>query len=445
VTISRRTFIAAAVAATGAGGLATYALSGRETPPSTPQRLPAPLQSDILRRSFGINTHVTRTESPYAATPDAGGAVVELIRRLGASYWRERAAVEDPLQRRIARELAGIDCRQVATIGELGDSQGSISSTLRVLAGTYGSELPSVVAAIAGVNEPNASGADWVRASVRHQRTVFEQARRTTAFNGIPVLASAVQGNLDTSVLDMRALARTDNHRWADFGNMHHYPAGQVPTLGLDERLAAARSVVAGRQAWCTEIGYVDWLGHGPGNPVPEMVYAAYMPRALLEMVRRGVPAMIKYELLDQSNRSTSWEGHFGLVRCPSSDPKTWVEKPAYDVLRRLLDLTSDVGPVSPPARLVGTVTSGVSVMLLGKRDGTYILLLWRDVSLYDVTSKEIIADSPVPVTVSLTRRHPLSWGPLNAQQPSRQELLHEITIPVGGNVVALTVGLPGD
>jgi hypothetical protein len=438
--MSRRTFLAAALAATGLGGVGAYVAYGPEAGRPI-RKLPAPRESDILRRSFGVNTHLTRTESPYAGAPDAGRAVVALMQRLGASYWREKAAVEDPLQRAGANELAAIGCRQVATIGELGDSPGSVAATVQKLAQAYGTEVSSVVAAIAGVNEPNAAAEQWIRPSVTHQRTIFEQARRISSLDDVAVLASAVQGNLQTAVMAMRALASTDDQRWADFGNMHHYTAGQEPTLGLDERLSAARAVVDGRQAWCTEIGYVDWLGHGPGNPVPPAVYAAYMPTALLEMVRRGVPAMIKYELLDQSDRSDTWEGHFGLVKCPSNDPDSWVEKPAFWALQQLIDVTTDRGPAFPIKRLEGTVAGEVSTMVLAKRDGSYVVLLWRDVSLYDVSNKQLTPVAAIPVTLALVHRHPLSWGAVDSPNRSRPLVRSELSIPVAGSVVAVTVG----
>lgn len=441
MTISRRTFLAAAVAGTGAAGLATYAVLSPDAPPSTPENLPAPIPSDALRRSFGVNTHLTRVDSPYAATPGARDAVVQLMRQLGAAYWRERAFVEDPLQLDAAQELAAIGSRQVATIGELGDNLGSVSATVRNLERTYGTDVSSIVGAIAGANEPNADGGRWVESSVLHQRAVFEQARRLRALDDVPVLASAVKGDLETAVTDMRALAETSNARWADLGNFHHYTAGQVPTNGLDDRLSAARSVVDGRQAWCTEVGYVDWLGHGPGNPVPPGVYAAYISRALPEMVRRSVPAMIKYELLDQLNFADSWEGHFGLVECRSNDPDTWVEKPAFWALKRLLDLTSDPGAAFSPDSLEGTLTGDVSSMVLAKRNGSYVVLLWRDVSLYDVQAEETISVSPTQVTVKFPRRRDLAWGSVDSPSRSRPRMLSEVSVPVGGSVVALSVG----
>ncbi|MBA2444745.1 MAG: hypothetical protein H0V49_05380 [Nocardioidaceae bacterium] len=440
--LDRRTLLAA-VAGTGVAGFATYTLLSPEAEPARPsvQQLPGAIEADTVRRSFGVNTHLTRTSSPYAATPAAGGAVVELMDRLGAAYWRERAAVEDPLQTRAAQDLASIGCRQVATIGALGDSVEVVSSTVRQLAESYGADVRAVVAAVAGANEPNASGGDWVAGSLLHQQAVFEQTRSLPSLDDAFVLASGLKGDLSGAVAAMRALAETSYEKWADVGNIHHYTAGQVPTLGLDDRLAAAAAVVGDKPVWCTEIGYVDWLGHGPGNPVPPDVYAAYMPRALIEMVRRGVPAMIKYELLDDLDRADTWEGHFGLVYCPSNDPELWEEKPAFATLRRLLQMTGDEGPAFSPRPLPGMVTGDVSSMVLAKRNGSYVVLLWRDVSLYDVTAEESTPVAPITATLTLPSRRPLAWSAMNSASTSRPVLGAEIRVPVAGDVVAVTVG----
>ena len=72
-------------------------------------------------------------------------------------------------------------------------------------------------------------------------------------------------------------------------------------------------------------------------------------------------------------------------------------------VLARAADDGPSFRPTGLEMRLTGT---GVKSMLLGRRDGTHILLLWRDVDGYDTATDQPITVTPVTATLSFPVRH---------------------------------------
>ncbi len=77
---------------------------------------------------------------------------------------------------------------------------------------------------------------------------------------------------------------------------------------------------------------------------------------------------------------------NFGLLRNDGS------EKPAYKALKNLLNLLKDPGSSFTPGSLdyvLGGDTENVRHTLLQKADGKFYLILWQEVSGYNVDSKK--------------------------------------------------------
>ena len=164
--------------------------------------------------------------------------------------------------------------------------------------------------------------------------------------------------------------------------NGHMYPGGYKPSNEVSQITTAIRgSVPATKPLITTEAGYHNALNTTNGHlPVPEDVAGVYTPRVLLEHYLRGDKRVYTYELLDEFDDPalTNPEAHFGLLH------RDFTPKPAYTAMKNLLGLLSDPGPAFTPQALPIKVTgfpSDGKYVVTQKRNGQYVVLLWRDVS----------------------------------------------------------------
>jgi hypothetical protein len=435
--ITRRGFLAVAGATTVVSATGFGPARAAERPASMHA-----IASDTVRASFGVNTHVTWRDTPYAANDRCRAAVISLIESLGASWWRERAAVVDPTQIESARKLAARGCRQLAIIGDRDDLPEHLAATVASLPEAYGRAFPQVIRAVSGVNEPNVSG--WSPAEVvAQQRAIYRAARSHPAFRKTPIVAPALMGQVEEVVRDFRRLRDTDIAHWCDAADIHYYPPGRAPGYGLHPRLHASRKAFGTRRIFCSENGYVDQLSQQQGYAIPEKVAGVYAPRMLLELIKRGVRATMSYELLDQSNRANDdWMGYFGLVDSPGNDPSRWRRKPSYRALRRLIAITRDDGRAHDPRPLRLHLESEVPVrhLLLSRRDGSHMLLLWRDTSIYDPVRRERINVRARRSTIVLDTRHDLRVVGVSSGASRILKDVRRAHFPIGAEVVAVHI-----
>jgi len=118
---------------------------------------------------------------------------------------------------------------------------------------------------------------------------------------------------------------------------------------------------------------------------VPEDVAGKYIPRLFLEQFNYGIPGTFLYELINVGNDPNDPEKNFGLLRNDGS------EKPAYIALKNMINFLKDPGPNFTLGALNYSLSgnsNNVHHRLLEKRDGTFYLILWQEVSSFNVNSK---------------------------------------------------------
>jgi hypothetical protein len=156
-----------------------------------------------------------------------------------------------------------------------------------------------------------------------------------------------------------------------------------------------------------TETGYYN-------NPVqfgwiPEHLSAKYIPRLYAKYFNRGIERTYLYELANQGPSTSDREQNFGLVRFDMT------EKPGFNALENLIDLLEEPGaPAFTPASLDYTLTGSGAVAalhhtLLQKSNGTFYLLLWAEVPVFNRTANQNqgmeIINNPLAVTLTLNTR----------------------------------------
>jgi hypothetical protein len=202
-----------------------------------------------------------------------------------------------------------------------------------------------------------------------------------------------------------------------DYGNLHPYPGGIMPLSNFENERTMMSLVSGSKPLVITEVGYhADTTTDDSHRGVSEAVNASYTPRILLEAYRDGIERTFFYQFVDPFTEAqriqkglSPAEGSFGLLR------NNLTPRPSFIALRNLMDaVDGDSAPVGSPDGLelgFEGAPSDMRRLLLRSADGSYALVLWRQVSLWDRIGKRPVTAAPVPVDVvmgepiSLARR----------------------------------------
>lgn len=419
--------LAAVLAAAGAG-------ASLSSPPARALGLPQveAVSAGSVVDGIGLGVHMAYEDTPYV---DAS-RVADALTDLGVRHVRDDLFLRDPEQ------YAALTTLAEAGIGiDLIMGRPSSSARSAEYVTTAATQLPAgAVESLEGPNEWDISGrAGWAEELRAFQSELFAAARANPATADLPVLAPALAFRRGYDTLGSMQGS-------SDVANGHLYTGGLPPSSQLDASLSQLRSVTGNQRVVYTETGYNNAVNTTSGHlPVPESVSATYMPRLVLEHASRGVERVYSYELIDEFEdpARTNIEASFGLLR------RDWTPKPAYHALRNLVDLLEEPGaPEHAAAPLALSIDGGgsdVRRLLTQRLDGTYVLLLWRDVSIYHPSSRTLLPVVPSPVTVTLE-----DSASIDVHRPtgSSSALAHvegtSTTVALDGDVVALVISKPG-
>ena len=396
-------------------------------------------QAEKLADHFGVVIHLNFQDDIYGHEH----AVVAKMKEIGARHARSRLTVGLEGVRRGFVALADAGCQINGTCQVFGlRHQPSARQLMREVREFYGGERGGVFSSFEGVNEPNNNGVPWVRETRTRTKALWEAAKAHGSTDSIPIIGPALA---DTWTLrrDYRELG--DLRRFTDRGSIHLYPRGTRPSVLINEHVRWARHTYGNQPFVCTEGGYNNLLRHTRLQPVPEDVAGVYGPRHLLEHYIRGI-RLFRYELLDDVDPDRNdWEAHFGLIAVRSKRPEDWRDKPAFNAMKRFMNLVGDRGPAFHPERLgVGLSGGGADFrkVLLQRRDGTHLLILWRDVSVYDATRQRHQRVRADRITVRLANPAGVRvFSPSRQTQPLATPGVVDVChVPLGGEVKVLEI-----
>jgi hypothetical protein len=326
--------------------------------------------------SVGVNVRLHLTNSTgYGDFTKVKNRLLELgVRHVGDGLCHNCPA---HLQRLEALGPLGIK----ATLGVGNQTDGALrDQRLQVIR----ERLLGVTEAIVGPNEVDWGGDPyWVSNTRAYQAALYDRVNDDPALRHLPVIGpSLVQRDSRAILGDLSA--------HLDQGNIHPYPAGVPPMSDLPMEFGLAAHVSGNKPLIATETGYhddTDFTGIHRG--ASERAIANYTPRSVLEAFRQGIdrtflfqladawsPAQVeKWNLSEQSNS-------FGLLRSDQTP------KPAFYALRNLmLAVDADSAPVAQPGGLRLDLVNeppDLRKLLLRSADGSYALVLWRTVSVWD-------------------------------------------------------------
>lgn len=404
-----------------------------QTPPPTADAAVAvtqPVDADSVADSYGVGIHLAFLDTPYRDASAVAGALHDL----GVRHVRDDLYLDNP------RQYDGI-----ATVAKQGvrfdliTGRPTSGADPATYVQTVADRLPQgSVESLEGTNEWDISGRpDWVNEMVARQQALWTAAKSNPATADLPILSPALAFRWNYAAVP-------DLSPYSDLANAHMYPGGYPPSNEVSRITTALRGAVPGKPLVVTEAGYHNAVNTTNGHlPVPEDVAGVYLPRLMLEHYLHGDMRTYSYELIDEFDDPglTDPEAHFGLLRHDLSP------KPAYTAMKTLVGLLSDPGPSFTPTSLPASVDGAPSdtrMLLTQKRDGQYVLLLWRDVSVYDPLLHTHIATTPANVTVNLGS--PASLGVYRVSSgptPVTKTVAQTLPLQLDGAVTAVTIDPP--
>jgi hypothetical protein len=221
--------------------------------------------------------------------------------------------------------------------------------------------------------------------------------------------------------------------------------------LGLEFQLAS--QVSGSKPLVATETGYHDDIAYtGVHRGASERAVGFYTPRSVLEAFRAGIERTYLFQLADAWSPAqqaqygfSDQHNSFGLLRYDQSP------KPGFTSLRNLMRaVDSDSAPVESPGALrFGLEGAGPDVrqLLLRAADGSYALVLWRTVSVWNRDSRVDLYPAADPLEVVFGERIGVAqrFDPVvsDAEQ-ARWNDPRRIPVEVGGGPVVLKLTPPG-
>jgi hypothetical protein len=225
---------------------------------------------------------------------------------------------------------------------------------------------------------------DWVGNIKNYSSLLYTKAKDDPMLRNLPVIGPSL-----VSLEAYEAVGNSDPYM--DYGNQHMYQWTFWPGFSGGDK-NGSRSITwylddlaryqspSGKPVQSTEAGYTDYIEI---VGLSEEADGKYMARVFAEFFRRGVYRTYKYELVNQGQPGR--EGVYGLLRNDLS------EKPSFRAVKNLITILSDKGPTFGPDTLnyvLNGSLENVRQILFQKRNGDFYLMVWLEVSSWDVNAK---------------------------------------------------------
>lgn len=347
---------------------------------------PVPDAAAALRR-LGVVTHLDYRGTPYENLEQVRGA----LRYIGLDTLRDMTPLAN---RRPYESLARDGFRFNFVIRrETVDELPKVVASLEEFARRH----PGSIVGIEGLNEikiwpARYRGDDSFAGAAAAQCELFGLVRKPASpLRDVPVLALTLGG---ASARDHDRLG--DLSECADLGNAHIYFGSKPPASSwrhardLARRAAARRASIA-----VTETGYAT-IDDDKG--VPDDVQAKYLLFLAARALRDDLPLTFFYQLVDDRDRA-DWSYRLGLYR------HDWTPKPAAHAFHHFTHLLRGGQTRERAARVtsftLGRDTQDVESLGLRRDDGALVVLLWREVNLWDSAARQTVR--PPARRVSLT------------------------------------------
>ncbi|HSH31552.1 MAG TPA: PA14 domain-containing protein, partial [Candidatus Saccharimonadales bacterium] len=353
--------------------------------------------ADSFARSFGVNTHLEFTNTPYYTNYPA---IRQALQELGVSYVRTGLGDHqaETIKARL-KDLAGIGILPIVGGGNPTNTEAQRQTTIRHLADL---KAANVLAGIEGPNEWDLNGGDnWIPEIQAFTQDLWRRVQANPILKNSTVLGPTYKYSVADDVGDLSA--------YVTHNNIHSYPSAKPPTdhqYYLNLAIQGAQQTAPGKPVLLTEWGYHNALkydsvrfGHAASS---ERAAGIYGPRQALFHFANNIAASFSYELLDEVREGdpiADREASFGLVRSDFS------RKPIFTALKNLIALTKDPGPAFTPTTLnyrLDGAAANTRHLLLQTRDGSYWLAVWQETLAWDREARTDLNPPNTPMKLVL-------------------------------------------
>ncbi|XGV96676.1 MAG: hypothetical protein ACAF41_28625 [Leptolyngbya sp. BL-A-14] len=397
--------------------------------------------ADRFVDSICVGTHWGYGDTPY------GQRYGEVKQKLIASGIRN---VRDGFYQNRPQDLGKSDIR-MTIVADLPDHSSSDEKAVRAIVNQIktANAAGARIDAVEGPNEPDLfwipsrfdkkyKGQSFPNGAIAFQKDLYTTIKRDPATANLKVIGLSLGTTYDPGGGNPNPLPKGSLANAVDWGNFHPYPGGNpfsfpfdynttskyywnsnFPSVNIDEfpyNFDTYSPPFRPKPMASTETGYSTF-----NQGISEKVHAKYMPRLFLEFFRKNVQRTCSYEFVDEfpDPQKTKREANFGLLR------RDLTPKPAYTAVKNLITLLRDPGATFTPGGLAYSLdvrpvanyreplsgrvanydrTQYLHHLLLQKRDRTFYLALWHEVSSYDTSAQppREIQPPALPVTLKL-------------------------------------------
>jgi hypothetical protein len=382
-------------------------------------------QSDALTDSFGLKVETSSSQGMYGQR----AKVESQLRDLGVRHIRTDFFTNNNGQYAYLNKLrADLGITALLTMGRPDGRGGTVSQLVNDAA----TKVPNAIFAFEGTNEWDIlGGRNWAGEVRNQQKNLYTAIKSNPRLKSKPVYGPSMGRDTTYSALG-------NVSPWMDYANLHTYPGGKPPSNTLNMRLSRSAVNRSNKPVVSTETGYHNLIPTSAGHrPASEQAAAVYYPRLLLEDIRYGMGHTFGFELLDHGSAKV-FRDHLGLLR------RDWSRKPAFNALRNILHISADPGRSFTPGKLAYSISGAprdLETQLYQKRDGTFMLYLWRDVSVWDPNSYRTLNVPKANMTVNLAKSSNVRvYRPTTALYPVATAKGTKVSVSAAGEVVVLAI-----
>jgi hypothetical protein len=344
--------------------------------------------------SIGLNTHLNYFDRIYGNFP----LVERELKSVGILHLRDGVHLQNDDYNRVLYDRWIKLGKQGVRFDAVLDPRSNIGPLNTALLNRIDALAGNTIESFEGPNELDISTvSDWPSVDRSYQNTIYTSAKSMVHSTNIRVIGPSLAFASHGSQLG-------DISSEIDIGNLHPYPAGNPPSVIFPEQMNFGKVMAGNRRMVFTESGYHNAIHDHRGQPgVSEAAAAKYIPRLFLENFTHGIVRTYLYEFMDEASNPdlTDAELHWGLIRADGS------EKPAFAALKNLI---AELNDSAEPSHLnsmnwnLGTSNPHVDHLLLEKSNGEFDLVLWQEVSSYDVKRQQDIVNPQDSATLTLDR-----------------------------------------
>jgi hypothetical protein len=402
---------------------------------------PAPRADDFVN-SIGVCTHWSYGNTPY-------GKAFDLAKqRLAESGIRH---IRD-----------GFDSRELELWRDLG-IQSTLVCELRLqnLDGQMASwkAISDILDMIEGPNEPNNfwlykdKVEEWPQGVRLWQNALYQAVRAEPTLAKVPVTSPTpiLEGPYEIAPLTS-----------FDYIAIHPYAGGEMPSASIPwggKNIRRAFAILAhdndAKPLVATESGYHNCVAPDriiAGQPgISETAGGRYFPRHFAEYWNAGFARTFTYEFLDESLNPKDPEANFGMLR------NDLTPKPAFTAVSNLISILGEghwdrdarhwVRAAAPDRAFPLAIEGSPNIhhTVLSRADGAIDLLLWREVSSYDLQTRQDLSSDPEQVTVRLAAPVAATlYRPLAGAKPQQSwQASSSLPLAVPDEVVILRLAAP--